>query len=379
MSEFSEYVPPQVKHGLLRRVRGWFNPKNSYSTPGATAGETSAPIFPRDTVTDQVRSEGARESMIRTEGQPAVDELTSQPEESSNTKKSYQKRLAEVELVARGNPYLNQTVHDRIGYWESAPRPKSFLILAEKLGLSVEETEDLLQQRLEELIQQCQFFRATEMGVFLNHILGGDKRYKSQFETRTSGGILFPELRSEAEHTQFGFPQDNTMEGEVLREYRPIYGYFSPDENGIINRAGKHPPPNCVGMYGGVTVKIRRDVAMQRATMSFCDSLHLDNVPLCPVKLPHFSSLFAFSLFDQGAHLYAIQKFLEDPTSVTNFYRLLDDYTEVQFHGGLSAADIDSVHLSKGNGLTQIEIDRVIAAVDEFNQETGGNIEVVIY
>lgn len=54
-------------------------------------------------------------------------------------------------------------------------------------------------------------------------------------------------------------------------------------------------------------------------------------------------------------------------------------YTEVQYHGGLTVEDIESVHLSTGNGLNQEEIDRVTAAVAAYNQETGGNILVVLY
>lgn len=283
-----------------------------------------------------------------------------------------------MDFGAEGNPYLKATIIQRVKQWESRPRPVDVARLASLMDKNPKEVEELLQQRVEELMGKCQFFRATETGIFLNHILRGEQRYKSQFEVRTSGGRFDPTYRSEMEEKQFGFPPSYTQEGMSAVQHRPVYGYFSLNENGIINDKDAHPPTNFVDSYGRVTVKIKKGVAMRRATMHLMDSLYADAIPLCPVALPHFSTVFLYDHFT-GLRLERTKRFLEQPISTESLRGITGSYTDIQFHGGLTVGDIESVHLSLGNGLFQKEIDEVAEAVKAYNQETGNNMAVVIY
>lgn len=314
----------------------------------------------------------------------ATPVVNSEPHGSSQeslgkTSKKYAERMELFEFGRVGNPLLKSVVQQRIEAWERKSRSEvsRLWVLAERMNKSVEAVEELFQQKVEALMEECQFFRATQTEVFLKHIIGGEGRYKSQFETNKSDGTFYPKFRSTKEDLYFGFPKYDTPEGEQAVAYRPIYGYFALDDNGILNESGKHPPANSVSGYGAVTVKINKKIAMERATISFRDSLHMSDVPLVPAALPHYSALcYAVS---GKPEIQVLQQFLEEPVNHEIFRKLFFYYTETQFHGGLTARDIESVHLSLANGLDQDEIDEITAAVEVYNQETGGNIAVVIY
>lgn len=291
--------------------------------------------------------------------------------------KSYLGRLEELELEVPGNPLLKATIGKHVERWENYKRPDMLLELAIQMKRTVAEVENRCQRRMEELMQLSHFFRATEVDVFLNHIIGGERRYKSQFETHCSSGWLDFEFRSDVEEQLFGFPPHDCYEGDRAKSKRPIYGYFSLNENGVLNEEGRHPPKSEVSRYGSVTVKIKREVAERRATMTLDDSLGTYYSPVCPIALPHFSALF-FSCYDEDT-IDSIREFLEKPISYSTFWWIYGNYTEVQYHGGLSVDDIESVHLSRDNGLSQEEIDEITVAVETYNRESGNNISIVIY
>lgn len=316
---------------------------------------------------------------------PSTPVVNSEPdvilqENRGEASRRYAARMERFEFGDVGNPYLKATIQERIERWENGIGQKQLSALAELMNKSIEEVEDLLQRKIEELMEKSQFFRATETDVFLRHIINGERRYKSQFETGRSNGSYLPSRRSEKEGELFGFPAHYSPEGLETVKYRPIYGYFSLDKNGILNDAGKHPPINSVSNYGSVTVKIKTEVAKQRTTMAFRDTLYMTNIPLTPVALPHYSAFFFFRGTPEH-RLKMLQAFLDEPIDNGTFSRMRSpfSYTEAQYHGGLSVDDIESVHLSLGNGLTQTEIDQVTVAIEAFNQETGNNIRAVIY
>lgn len=290
--------------------------------------------------------------------------------------KTYGERMAQLDLVIEGNPYLKETLARRIEDWEQSPSAEAHLLqLARRMRLSVPEVESLCQKRIEELMHLSEFFCATRPNIVLDHILRGDERYKSQIELYDTGAVSGPWYRSSVENKVFGFPQYDTPEGKRGKSSRPIYGYFSLNENGILNHSGTHPPPNDVHFYGKVTVKIKPETAIKRATMCLVDSFATE-APLCPVALPHYSALFHSS---DNTEYWNIIDFLHKPVTHDTLWAIYNGYTEAQYHGGLTVDDIASVHLSPGNGLTQEELDGVAAAVEAYNRQTSSNIAVVMY
>lgn len=168
-------------------------------------------------------------------------------------------------------------------------------------------------------------FIRVKKGV-LNRILK-DGRFKSQHETRTSGGAMKPSYRRKVESDMFSYPEG------LQPEKRPIYGYatqnkfgFSLDNAGNINR---HP---AVDMYGKIRVKLK-DSTRKRTTVTFGDSLGADSYIPTPLENPTHASQPMYSA-------YSIGKALSDHPGV--------GYVELQVHDGVSLGDISRVYFPDG-------------------------------
>lgn len=163
------------------------------------------------------------------------------------------------DLELQGNPGIKDRIRKNIMQSEKS-NEATYKKVAADLGISVEKLKARLQTKLEEMVAKSQFFRATHVDV-LEKIMLVDGRWKSQFETTTSNGILNPSYRAATEVKMFGFNESEAGKlvdsnrydwgGEVVakdvlekdKEKRPIYGYFSDEEHGAINHEGRIPPP----------------------------------------------------------------------------------------------------------------------------------------
>lgn len=247
------------------------------------------------------------------------------------------------ELELEGNPELKEAIKQ--GIIETEKRQEdSYKEHAAQRGISVEEYKSLLQERVEMLVEESRFFRATHADI-LEKIMLEDGRWKSQFETSTSNGLFYPQRRSQVENAMFGFANNVTENAGK----RPIYGYFSNGENGEQNHEGTIPPPIEASQYGRVIFKLKKDAALRKATLCISDSLGYceeRRMAVTPASKPHFTSL----------------KIGDDPldqyweTRKTPHYK---SYTEAQYHNQLTMEDIESIHLVRGNGLEESEFNRV--------------------
>ena len=142
----------------------------------------------------------------------------------------------------------------------------------------------------------------------------------------------------------FGFEDDILHD----KEKRPIYGYFSDGENGEMNSEGKVPPPNNVARYGAVSIKIKKEIALRKATITFQDSLLYcySNVPPTPAARPHLVGLFPSQ----------IESIVDGSKVNTRMPINPYNYNEAQYHGGLNLDDIESIHISAKNGLNRVEL-----------------------
>lgn len=262
-----------------------------------------------------------------------------------------------------GNPGIKDQIKENIiraeknnqGFYEKA---------AVDLGISVEEFKQRLQEKIENMAGQSEFFRATRVDI-LEKIMNIDGRWKSQFETGTSQGSLNPSYRAEQERKMFGF--ENNLEKD--KEKRPIYGYFSDEEHGAINHIGKIPPPTNVIGYGAINIKIKKDRALEKATITFHDSLSSGSEwPPTPAAKPHFTNL---QLYSSGGR---ILEELKGP-SVTNWGQ---SYTEVQYHNQLTMDDVESIHISLNNSLPKEEIEEVRKIFNKYKaQHPESTIELI--
>ena len=295
--------------------------------------------------------------------------------ESVTTNNYFEGWDEDIELM--GNPEIKDQIRQNIIQAEKSNQ-RSYEDAAADLRISVEEFKAQLQAKIEDMVERADFFRATELSV-LERVMNIDGRWKNQFETRTSNGNLNPQYRGAQEMSMFGFNKNEVLEvpvnpeeynyerefpKEVLekdKEKRPIYGYFSDDEHGGINYDnGRIPPPTNVQWYGRVNFKIKKERALKKATVTFHDSLSPgSNWPPTPAAKPHFTS---FRLSYDGGRVLGK---LKDP-SLVNWG---ESYTEVQYHDQLTMDDVESIHISTGNGLSAGDIEEVRRIFNKYKQQ----------
>jgi hypothetical protein len=156
--------------------------------------------------------------------------------------------------------------------------------------------------------------RPGGLEAFLN-----DGRYKTQFETGTSGGLLSNALRADAEYQMFGYP--STMDAGL----RPVYGYLigSADETGQIGMG-----------YGDILLKMK-SATNARTTFSLSDSLGYGRA----------GGLEPPSLLDPTLRAWPPGT---DPVEANGVLRKLTngEYVETQIHGGVNVSDIEEVFFS---------------------------------
>jgi hypothetical protein len=166
---------------------------------------------------------------------------------------------------------------------------------------------------------------ATRRSINSTERILTEGRFKSQFETQTSAGMLSPKTRADAENKMFGYRED------LNARDRPIYGYLEPP-------AGQ-PRPNWSGeeSYGDVKFTLK-DSVRDRTSATWDDSLFSQTRPSA-ITEPRASS------YNPG---YTFGDTRLKPG------QLGYPYTELQFHKGLTVDDIASITLK-----TQQEVERL--------------------
>lgn len=177
--------------------------------------------------------------------------------------------------------------------------------------------------------------------------LGG--RYKSQFETDRSSSALFDtDRRQDLERGMLGYEYGSP------ESLRPIYGF---DDDGYTGIAGN-------GFYGDVKIRVRK--SDDDMTVSFGDSANHE--PVIPVLVSEIDSssierLLASFYSDDEYEMFLehyfetgkpVSKFIEERSTGydPNVGGIADDvdigpfatgYKEIQFHGGVTLEDIESI------------------------------------
>lgn len=162
-------------------------------------------------------------------------------------------------------------------------------------------------------------FSSEHMDLFLS-----DPRFKTQFETNTSGGTNNQDLRANAEANGLGIPRD------IDPKLRPVYGYMN-----LSERARR-----ATAQYGDLTF-ILRDEVRNRTTVTVEDSLSNftgRQVAGTPIANPTREGADGF------------MGILREYAQTGDVNVILDEvaYVEIQVQGGVGIADVRGVIDDKG-------------------------------
>lgn len=244
------------------------------------------------------------------------------PVTSSNTSGQTRPPVSESPDPLPASQYVNDELEDE---WLEQQAESRASIFPEDADVK-ETTRNLVQaasEPMDELMENAQIkVRAPVDAV---EEIVDDGRFKTQFETKTSGGQYAPDDRRKLEKKLFGYDEDTPD------EERPIYGY-------VRDRTSDEPDGRFLDGYGGAEFRLTEE-AKDRATFTYGDSLAANpdvtrggkpNVIPSPVKDPN----------PRSADVKALQKIADGDVERPgdNSY-----YTEAQIHEGVTMEDVDEV------------------------------------
>ena len=293
------------------------------------------------------------------------------------------------DLEIEGNPELKEQIKQNIIEAEKQSE-RAYTRCANELQISIDVFKEKLQAKVEKMVEQSEFFVATPVSV-LKTIIQEDGRWKSQFESLSSKGCLDPAYRAAAEMRMFGFNKipdseiqfnESILSGirnqEVVennKERRPICGYISDQENGVVY-GSLSSYLNMVESYGDAFVKIKKGRALSKATVTFQDSLGSYKVapPSCAAK-PHFTSIDCQRVV--GKSVAALTDLNKTRTGLGDWG---GGFVEAQYHGGLTLDDIESINIAAEGDLDFEEVAEIERVIMEYNtQHTESPISLVIF
>lgn len=173
---------------------------------------------------------------------------------------------------------------------------------------------------------------STPQGEILDEILDSG-RFKTQFETMSSGGAFHPVARAVQEEMFFGYPQDTDPVD------RPIYGWV--DHPDHPDQARQLPQ-----QYGVLTWRLKDEIK-DRATVTAVDSLSRPVVP-GPWRNPGWRAALPAGYNDRGL---IMTHTISDPIYENG---LFDDILEAQYHGGVTLDDVRAVDVTVHEGFEPV-------------------------
>jgi len=203
--------------------------------------------------------------------------------------------------------------------------------LATRYKTTPSEVEETVAQMAKQLTDPAKPVSIRVSSSVIDKILDSG-RFKTQFETMTSGGALNAGLRAKAEALGFGLDED------LAPEDRPVYGYIA---NKQFDR--------WLSDYGDLVIELKPE-ARKRTTVMMGDSLtpmrEGQGVP-APVDAP-----------DKGAWDGNITSLYEVAHGHEEWVMTGMEYVEAQIHGGVRVSDIQAVRDTQGS-LTATQIGRL--------------------
>jgi hypothetical protein len=200
--------------------------------------------------------------------------------------------------------------------------------VAARYDMSVDAYKAASTARMRELVEQG-VPSVQIQGDQLLQVLA-DGRFKSQFETGTSGGHLSTELRAKFEKHALGIAEDS----EAVK--RPIYGFLG-DPKSDVAQSGLGPRT-----YGNVTVRLK-DSVRERMTVTYGDSASINRWAESPSALP----MRAVDV-DYRVAAHTVEPWVQSPLDCKSLSNVPPGYVEAQYLGGLKVDDISEVIIESG-------------------------------
>ena len=223
-------------------------------------------------------------------------------------------------------PFAKEIAEKNAAQWQ---------MIADRTKSSVAEVRARVNAELKEKLKDCRVVSRVDFRTLFNKVLP-EGRFKSQFESGQSGGLLDNKFRSKVEYGMFGY------KANMAAKSRPIYGYLAESKDlfgaSMTNLNG----------YGRVAVVFKRDIA-NRTTFCLADSFSGD---IAPAKLLGADIADACAVNKAGYHLIRGENM-----AGANIRELSNYYSETQIHGGVSVSDIDSIIIPPGARLSKAEQD----------------------
>ena len=248
-------------------------------------------------------------------------------------------------------------------------------IYAKEQGMTVEEFKADLQKTIEEIVSKSKGYIVAHSAVSgkisgkSHGVVGAvlsEKRFKTQFETGTSSGCLDRSTRAEEEDKYFGF---NLATED--KSNRPIYGFFTDQEHGAINKEGTIPPERNVSMYGDICFEVKDEKFRRDGTVTFRDSLgSARDIVASPVSAPHFTSI--------NPRYYKTIKGLQRE-GVKGDEHGSYGYVETQYHGQLKLDNIEKIHVSIDNYGDKRRLNDVVNEVIQYTTIGGEPIHLELF
>ncbi len=226
------------------------------------------------------------------------------------------------------------------------------------LPMSFEEAEKKAMDYLNQVLKENNSYQIRVPNCDIMKKIMENKRFKTQIETKSSyGGLNVLDERKKFTAKKFG-----TSKNLLKNEEYEVYGYLSHgDLKKECNLNTKRFKDNTVGygvtQYGQMVVKLKKNNMRYRTTMLVGDSLSNESsgMPILMEDKKDIASVGGISGINGISSLmYEImndawkEKNGEpvDPPSLNDFLNKVgQSYLELQFHGGVSIEDIESITL----------------------------------
>jgi len=184
-------------------------------------------------------------------------------------------------------------------------------------GVSPEEYTKTADEHVHSLVSEANPWTRMHEASLVSML--NDGRFKSQFETKASSGLISEKQRMLAEENLYNTKSDSAP------EQRTIYGYMSEHPDGVVAR------DTFQKQYGGVAVSLKEDVR-EHTSVTGGDSLNATFAGTNAVLLPKKINTADHEIFD----------YMNDPLRFKKASEVYP-YLEAQYHGGLKSDAIKEV------------------------------------
>lgn len=289
-----------------------------------------------------LEQEYGRERQARLRGQIADtwDDTLTEAEVRDEMDQLFGKHLLEVTKPRHNTmPYLDgvselyKTSDRKMRYHDEAIRATS-----SRNKVSEEEAQQLLNSAMQRLVDDSNFGTRIDADVLIQVL--DDQRFKNQFETGSSKGLLSTLNRTRCESSVFGVPEDTSPAD------RPVYGMLFPrvDDWDEIDKAAENFYLRGRGdWYGNCTVIYKKADIVDNTTITLGDSLDRSyNLGATLASNPVYTSGLS------GEDVVDMMELYENGSSGGNYVTGLTDrlrtYIEIQLHG-VETHSIDNIEM----------------------------------